>query len=265
MRKTIFIRFTLIIFCCLVYLELKAKIIETKHIEEVLPYIDEETWFLVDLDNCMFEGAQALGHANWFYDELMQRLEKGMSREEAIADIYPSWIKTQKVCKVKPLESNFVPILLTLQNKGVNIMGLTHRQPSVADSTVRQVNSLGFDFLAAAPSKTSFTMPCKTPTLYFQGILFVGDYNKKIDVFESFLSLVKKDPKKIVFIDDKRKNVEELELLNHRGIEYIGIHYTAIESAKPVYEREIARFQSKFLDQIMSNEAALILMENGVE
>lgn len=132
---------------CVSSVAIEAKIIETQFIDDVVPLIDKDTWFLVDLDNCMFEGAQALGHANWFYDELQQRMQKGMGREEAIRDAYPIWIKTQKLCKVKPLETNFVPALVTLQAKGVVIMGLTHRQPSVADSTIQQVNSLGFDFI----------------------------------------------------------------------------------------------------------------------
>lgn len=250
---------------CLCCMELEARIIQTSHIQEVLPLIDEDCWFLVDLDNCMFEAAQALGHANWFYDELQKKMEKGMNREQAIAEAYPGWIKTQKACKVKPLESDFIPTLLTLQSRGIPIMGLTHRQPSVADSTIKQVNSLGFDFLPTAPSKESFVVPAKSPTLYLQGILFVSDYNKKIDVFEPFLNIIKKIPKKIVFIDDKRKNVEELENLTKYGIEYIGVHYTAIEKATPIYNREIAEFQYKFLDQIMSNEAAALLMENGLE
>lgn len=243
----------------------QAKIIETCHIEDVIPLIDHETWFLVDLDNCMFEGAQALGHANWFYDELQQRMQKGMSRDEAIKDAYPGWIKTQQACRVKTLENEFVPSLLTLQTKGISIMGLTHRQPVVADATIKQVNSLGFDFSMTAPSRDCFSVPATTPTLYLQGILFVGDYNRKIDVFEPFLLIIKKSPKKIVFIDDKRKNVEELEALSQYGIEYIGIHYTAIEHARPVYNREIAKFQYKFLDQIMSNEAAVMLMQNGFD
>lgn len=256
--------FAIAIFC-LTSSCVEAKIVETHHIEDVIPLIDHETWFLVDLDNCMFEAAHALGHANWFYDELQQRIEKGMSKEEAITDAYPGWIKTQKVCQVKPLESSFVPTLLKLQNQGIVIMGLTHRQPSVVDSTLRQITSLGFNFLTTAPSKECFSVPAKTPTLYSQGVLFVGDFNKKIDVFEPFLSLVNQQPKKIVFIDDKRKNVEELEGLTRCGIEYVGVHYTAIEHVKPVYVGEIAEFQSKFLDQIMSNEAALLLMENGLE
>lgn len=82
-----------------------------------------------------------------------------MTRDEAISDAYPDWIKTQKACTLKPLEESFVPILLSLQSQKTTIMGLTHR--SVADSTARQVNSLGFDFSITAPSKDSFMVPSK--------------------------------------------------------------------------------------------------------
>lgn len=244
----------------------EARIIETAHVADVIQFIDEDTWFLVDLDNTMFEAKQALGHANWFYDEMQKRLQNGMSREEAIRDSYPGWIKTQQVCSVKPLEEDFVPSLIRLQSQGITVMGLTHRQPSVAQSTVRQVASLGFDFITTAPSKDSFVVPADSPTLYLQGILFVSDYNKKGDVFMPFLSKINKSPKKVVFIDDKRKNVEELEqTLAKYKIEYVGIYYTAIEHAKPVYSRELAEYQYKFLDKIMSNEAASLLMQHGLE
>lgn len=255
--------YTLLLF--LAFSTAEAKVIETHQIKDVLPYIDQDTWFLVDLDNCMFQAAQSLGHANWFYDELQLKMQKGMTRDEAIAEIYPLWIKTQKACRVKALENDFIPSLLRLQQKGVVVMGLTHRQPSVAESTIKQVQSLGFDFVLSAPSKDSFIMPAKTPTLYAQGILFVGDYNKKIDLFEKFLAMVHLKPKKVVFIDDKKKNVDELEMLTQHGIEYIGVHYTAIEKCEPVYKRDVAEFQFKFLDQIMSNEAAILLMDNGLE
>jgi len=244
----------------------EAKIIETAHAADALAYIDKDTWFLVDLDNTMFEGKQALGHANWFYDELDRRMKSGMNRDEAIRDFYPQWVKTQKMCPVKLLEEDFVSNLISLQNQGITVMGLTHRQPLIADSTVRQVNSLGFDFLKTAPSQDSFTVAAANPTLYLQGILFVSDFNKKGDVFMPFLSMIGKTPKKVVFIDDKKKNVEELEqMLSKYSIDYVGVYYTAIDYASPVYVRELAEYQYRFLDKIMSNEAASLLMQHGLE
>lgn len=46
------IRLVKMALCCLGSLEVEAKILKTKHVEEILPLIDEDTWFLVDLDNC---------------------------------------------------------------------------------------------------------------------------------------------------------------------------------------------------------------------
>lgn len=244
----------------------EARIIETAHIADALPFIDEDTWFLVDLDNTMYEAKQALGHTLWFYDVLQEKMQKGMTRDEGIRDTYPDWIKTQRVCAVQPLEEDFIPSLISLQNRGIVVMGLTHRQPSVASSTLLQVGSLGFDFEKTAPSKDSFVVPSKHATLYVGGILFVSDYNKKGDILIPFLSMIKQMPKKVVFIDDKRKNVEELEVeMAKLGVDYVGVYYSAIDHAKPVYSRELADFQYQFLDKIMSNEAAMLLMEKGLE
>lgn len=118
--------------------------------------IDEDTWLLVDLDNCLFQGATAWGHAFWFYDQVEGRVEKGMSREEAIADFYPEWIKSQEEGQVKPIEVCLIPLLRKLQENGIVIMGLTHRQPLIADLTCRQVASLGFTFAKTAPTTENF-------------------------------------------------------------------------------------------------------------
>ena len=233
---------------------------------DAIQLVDEDTWLLVDLDNTLFEAKQALGHVNWFYDEIEERMQKGMSREDSIKEGYIGWVKTQRVCSVQPLEVDFVPALISLQNRGVVIMGLTHRWPIVAESTAIQVESLGLDFTKTAPSKGSFVVPAANQALYLRGILFAHDYNKKGDVFLSFLSEIQKMPTKILFIDDKKSNVEELEkTMSKYDVEYIGVYYTAYKYVKPVYSRELAKFQSKFLDTILSNEVASLLMEQGLE
>lgn len=244
----------------------EAKIIETITIENIIPLIDENTWLLVDLDNTMFEGKQALGHTEWFYDKAHEKMRNGMTLEEATRECYPEWIEVQKVCPVKPVEAAFIPELIHLRQRNIIMMGLTHRQPSLAESTIRQLASLEWSFLDSAPLKQTFVVPSETPTIYTQGILFTGEYNKKGETFVRFLSLINQKPKKIVFIDDKRSHVEEVErALMQQNIEYIGIHYTAIEHVEKVYFPEIAEFQKKFLNKIMSNDAALLLMQYEIE
>lgn len=245
---------------------IEAKIIETATVNTIIPFVDDETWLLVDLDNTTFEGKQALGHTEWFYDKAHIHMKNGMTLEEATRECYPEWIEIQKVCAVKPVETAFIPALTRLQEQGIVIMGLTHRQPSLVDSTLRHVNSLGLSFVDSAPVKDTLIVPSQTPTKYIQGILFTGEYNKKGEIFVRFLSIINQKPKKIVFIDDKRSHVEEVErALMGLGIEYIGVHYTAIEHVEKVYFPEIAEFQHKFLSQILSNDAALLLMEHGLE
>lgn len=244
----------------------EARIIETAHVADAIQFIDEDTWFLVDLDNTLFEGKQALGHTEWFYDKAYQMMKNGMTLDEATRECYPEWIEVQKVCSVKPVEESFIPALIKLQQCGVVVMGLTHRQPSISDSTIRQINSLGFSFTSTSPTLNVFSVPSTTPTLFTQGVLFTGEFNKKGETFIGFLSLINKTPEKVVFIDDKRKHVEEVEsALAHLGIDCVGIHYTAINHVEKVYFPEIADFQYKFLKKIMSNEAAALLMEHELE
>lgn len=60
--------------------------------------------------------------------------------------------------------------------------------------------------------------------------------------------------------------MEEVETsLTQLGIDCIGVHYTAINYVEKIYFPEIAEFQHKFLKKIMSNEAAALLMEHGLE
>lgn len=244
----------------------EAKIIETTTIETVFPLVDEDTWLVVDLDNTVFEGKQALGHTEWFYDKAYALMEEGLTLEEATRECYPEWIEIQKVCPVKPVEAAFITALKSAQQRQIITMGLTHRQPSLADSTIDQLNSLDWSFQPTAPATNTFVVPSLTPTIYKEGVLFTGEYNKKGEIFIRFLSVIGQKPKKMIFVDDKRSHVEDVEkAVIEQGIECIGVHYRAIEHAEKVYYPEIAEFQRKFLKTIMSNEAALLLMQNGLE
>lgn len=241
-----------------------ATIVEVSSINQAVPYITQDAWFLVDLDNCLFEAKQACGHADWFYVELQKNLDKGLSRDEAIKETYPLWLETQKVTEVKPLEAAFVTFIQSLQSQGVTVMGLTHRQPVVAESTLRQVKSLSLDFSITSPSIESFDLSMPYPSVFYGGVLFVGDYQKKSAVLTAFFNQIQKTPSKVVFIDDKLKNVEDLDgFLTPMGIDYTGLYYTAIQHQPKVYDKDLADFQYDCMHRILSNEEAKLLINTN--
>jgi uncharacterized protein (DUF952 family)/FMN phosphatase YigB (HAD superfamily) len=242
------------------------EIIESSTVANVLPLIDEETWVLVDLDNTIFQAKQALGHVNWLQHEVQKQIDSGKSREEAFYSLYPLWKKTQMMTEVIPVEANLIESIKQLQDRNIVVMGLTHRQLFIVPETLRQLDSIGVCFQQTAPSKKTFNISAKQLALYTQGILFVDDFNTKGDVFRSLLQHLNQKPKKVVFIDDKKKNVEELAkaaLLEE--IEYIGVHYTAVEQGTQIYSPELAEYQLKFFNNIMSNEHALQLLSQETE
>lgn len=242
------------------------EIIESSTVANVLPLIDQETWVLVDLDNTVFQAKQALGHVNWLQHEVQKQIESGKSREEAFYSLYPLWKKTQMMTDVVSVESGFIEAIKQLQERNIVVMGLTHRQLFIVPETLRQLESIGVCFQQTAPSQNTFHISAKQPALYTQGVLFVDDFNAKGEVFRYFLQHLDQKPKKIFFIDDKKKNVEELAgaaLLEE--IEYIGVHYTAVELGEQIYSPELAEYQLRFFNNIMSNEQALQLLSQETE
>jgi len=226
-------------------------------------FYEEELWVLVDLDNCLFEASQALGHANWFYDLVKEKIENGMSKIDAVSDTYPDWLNIQKNCSVKPVEREFVQLIKALQDKGVIVMGLTHRQPCAEMVTTKQVESLGISFSNSAVWDKEFCPKAIFEALYSEGIIFVHDGNSKGDVFKSFVGHIGKMPKKVLFIDDKLKNVTELKkVMDEMNIHYSGIHYIALTKKDPVYSRELADIQGEFFDRILTNEEAHLFIES---
>lgn len=241
------------------------QIIESFTIADVLPLIDEDTWLLVDLDNTLFQASQALGHVNWLLDEVAKRIELGMSREDAFHSMYPLWKKTQMMTSVIPVESALIEAIHDLQAKGIVVLGVTHREPFLMSETLRQVHSLNIDFLKNTPCKKFFEIDTKQRAIYYEGILFVDTFNEKSNVFYTFLQQVNCKPKKIIFLDDKKKNVEEFTNIAANGIDYIGVHYTAIEQGPQIYSPEVAALQLSLMDKILSNAQAQMLLSQPLD
>lgn len=244
----------------------KTLILETHTVHDVLPLIDQDTWLLLDLDNTLFQASQALGHVDWLWAEISKLIAQGMSQQDAFHSMYPLWKKTQMLTDVIPVEKALIDTVKDLQKKGVIVMGVTHREPFLASETLRQAHSLDINFLRSTPSDETFEFFETERALYWNGILFVDSFNDKGKIFRSLLKHLHATPKKVVFLDDKKKNVEEFaEAMAAESIDYAGVYYTAITKGPKIYSEEMAKVQLNSLQKIMSNELAALLLQNDAD
>ena len=73
---------------------------------------------------------------------------------------------------------------------------------------------------------------------------------KKGAVVDAFLTSVKIMPKRIVFIDDKSKNLESVaEFAKQNNIEFIGIEYTKALEKKEALNKNTAQLQFEVLEK----------------
>jgi hypothetical protein len=80
---------------------------------------------------------------------------------------------------------------------------LTAREPVEVGHTQRQLQSVGI-CLSNASYPEKFWLKTQYPSLYECGVIYCGD-NTKADSLIAFFQMTEMFPKKIVFIDDKKK------------------------------------------------------------
>ncbi len=236
---------------------LEAKILQTNRIDDILSHINASTWVLFNLDDTLLEGENQLGRAEWYDHETKKLMQRGKSREDAQKYFYPRWILSQTICPVRLIEPHTRLIVAKAQAMAKRVLGLTARHPPIAPLTVEQLHRFGIDLTETAPVFPS-GFDFKT-TLYRNGIWFVTDFQSKGKVFARLLDAIEVRPKRIVFIDDGRHHLEEMEkVLSERKIEFIGIHYK--RARERPYDSQIADLQYRSLPDILSDaEASLIL------
>ncbi len=191
----------------------------------VLEHKEQNPLVLVDLDNCLFEGATEEGHARWFYQELDARASRGLNKKEALAQIYPEWIRRQEQTPVRLLDEQAKEIIQQIQSEGIPVLGFTHRQPAVAAATLKQVADLNIAFSKESYDSRSFTCSFEATPLLTEGVLFIHDLNSKGDLLHSLLQAMKRSPGIIFHIDDGKAHLQSVEEAAKKlAIPYIGLH-----------------------------------------
>ncbi|MBN4067431.1 DUF2608 domain-containing protein [Simkania negevensis] len=272
-RKSIQFAFVLSLLCfctahLLVFCSSQELYVETNSIESVKEYIDDgDTLVVFDLDQTVFETAQALGGDEWFYHALQREQERGVPFEEALQTILTKYTHFQMVVKMQPVESVTSELIKELQEAHTPIISLTTRGYEVIRGTMKHLKGMDIDFSVTAPSCPNciqdHVFMQKEPIFYHKGILFTAGDNKGL-VFEQLLTHTHYLPKKVVFINDK---LSPLESLGHAcqklGIDFVGLRYGYLDEKMKNFNMELADIQQEDCERpgLTDVEAMVILNE----
>ncbi len=230
-------------------------IVESKNITEIYTYIkpneyNKDLLVIFDIDNTIAKPPTNLGSDQWFYAMKKKLEEIGKSDQESIDLLLPHYIQIQHHTWLIPVEKDTVQVINNLQKKGVSVIALTARSLELTQRTIEQLHHLGIYFTKTDPHECPLKYGDKKPGLYIDGIIFSGNYDKG-EMLVNWFKQIKYRPKKIIFIDDKLKNIHSVEkALHNRDYPFIGIRYGYTdEQARNFSLESIADEQKQFFTE----------------
>jgi len=205
---------------------LNASIVEIKSIDCVLKHVDKDSMVFFDIDNTICAADEARATDQWFSAMLAHAKTLGYQELPAVAAVLPYYEEAQKKSSVHAVESQVATIIRTLQQRHIPVMTLTARSLPFVHCTKRQLRSIGIDLSCALFKKTDCMFTLKNGKARFlNGCMFCGN-NDKGEVLLQLLRAQQLAPKKIVFIDDKAKNLRCVQqALAKKNIAFVGLRY----------------------------------------
>jgi len=209
---------------------LQALVVESKHITDVLRYINDESALIVfDIDNTLAELESELGSDQWFYAMVQEQIKEGVDYYEAVKNILPLYLSLQLVGALQPVEEIAPFLVKDLQRQHYKVIALTARSLSLIRRTFEQLSAIDIDFSTSGLSSEEIDLKLIFPCVHKDGIVFSSNNNKG-KVLLAFLDYVGYHPRKVIFIDDKIKNINTVrEALEARDIEFVGIRYNRLD------------------------------------
>jgi len=248
---------------------LLAEIVEFKSISQIVSHISPDTLVLLDIDNTVIELPQTLGTPQWFSDYYNKKRKLGMKHEEAMKSTVEIYTQVNEISAAKLVEQDTGSIIKTLQNRGIAVMGLTSRDDALLKTTIRQLESVGVNFNNGVFKDFQANLTLGERSKIKQGIIFTGGKHKGECLLE-FLSLANWSPKKIIFVDDQLKNVQEVEvslLKTPPFINYKGVRYSFLDDKIKNVDSKLHEVQLDYFNKtnrILSDQEAQVHLDTIV-
>jgi hypothetical protein len=229
-------------------------IVESKHITDIYSYIKPHEYnknllIIFDIDNTIATTPTDFGSDQWFYAMKNRLMKTGTSEQDALNIMIPLFIQIQHDTWLVPVEKNTISVINSLQDKGVSVIALTARSLELAHRTLEQLQHMGIFFTRTDPYECPITYGNTKPGLYIDGIIFSGNYDKG-EMLVHWFKQSNYRPIKVIFIDDKLKNLHSVEkALHDRNYPFIGIRYGYSDDRVHNFSLEsIAEEQTQFFN-----------------
>jgi len=226
---------------------LLAQVHEATSIMDLKKYLSSETLVLLDLDNTLIEPSQQVGGDQWFTHLLRLIKLDASSPEEAEIRSLDVWMNIQTRIQIHLVEKETASFIRELQASGIPVLGLTARNLILKDITLKQLESVGISFKNNSLLKSDLFLPklqfgFQNDVLVRDGIIFAGIFsasapNGKGQVLAEILKAIDYTPKQILFLDDKMKNVQNLEdyFSSHSQVVFHGFRLSALDQKINAY------------------------------
>jgi hypothetical protein len=197
-----------------------SDIIETDTFQTLFSYVTPHTLIVCDLDNTLIAPLSHVGSVQWGYHTYRQFLCEGLSAEEAEQAIHALWMKVQPLITIGLVEDQSADILSHIQQRGIQVIGLTSRYIEEAFYTQKQIQSVNIAFNQ---------IHCCLP-YYMNGILYCGRQSKS-SVLNAFLKVTQLQPHHLIFIDDTWHHVYDIAAtLKDQCIEHTCIRFSRADN-----------------------------------
>lgn len=215
---------------------------------------DQKTLVIFDVDEVLITPKDQIfkpAHKTTFYhlkNDLMRRLPPNK-----VDELWGVILKTRKSILVDP---NVISVLAKLKEQNIKTIALTKSYTGkmgqiekmenwrIHDLANRGINfSYSFPELGTIKFAESASGQNSIP-MHKKGIVFTCNKDKG-KILRSFLQTANFKPTSIIFVDDKRDNLESVEkLCQQLGIQFTGFHYTACRAQPdPGLDHKRARLQ----------------------
>lgn len=251
-----------------------SEVVNIQSLSEIQVYQPDQTLFLLDLDDTVFDFPDMLGSRMWrtYIRQATKEIDNGKDWHDVISYFLT---KNYPVQTVEPMTSEFIK---NLQEKGHVVCGFTSRerkawydmpQEGVDSMTTDQLNSVDVDFNNSFLEKTYPDLALEPE--YYSGTFFCN-IEPKGQFLKHLFETIPENLQKVIFIDDKFSQAQSVsDALTYLGINHESYCYLATNAKAKTFNPLIANIQLyhflKFKEVLFDDEILLdgeAISDNGI-